>query len=96
MKQLFTIVILLCSSALFAQSSKSSLLGNWVKAKAEYKNGEELPDEAEIKYSYQRYSFEKPNRAFVALDYNSKGMAFTFVVTNNLLQLRNFPRVYGE
>lgn len=89
MKYILTLLIILSCTTLFAQSNKSQLIGNWVKLKVEYKDGEELPDGEGLKYSYLRYNFESPNKAFVSFAYDDKGTAMTFSTNNNVLELKN-------
>lgn len=89
MKQVLTLFLFLSYSSLFAQTSKSQLLGSWVKSKVEYKDGEELSDGEALKYSYLRYSFENPNKVFVGFAYDDKGTQMTFSINNNVLELKN-------
>lgn len=89
MKHILTLLIALSWSALFAQNSKSQFIGSWVKSKVEYKDGDELSDGEALKYSYLRYNFETPNRALVSIEFNAKGTAMTFSISNNVLELKN-------
>jgi tetratricopeptide (TPR) repeat protein len=89
MRQILILLLILSCSSLFAQTGKSQLMGSWIKSKVEYKDGEELPDGEALKYSYLRYHFEAPNKAYVALAYNDRGTAMTFHTNSNVLELKN-------
>lgn len=88
-KHILTLLFVISWSSLFAQISKSQLMGSWVKSKVEYKDGEELPDGEALKYSYLRYQFENPQKVFISFAYDDKGTAMTFSMNNDVLELKN-------
>ncbi|GGK80574.1 hypothetical protein ACD591_09975 [Rufibacter glacialis] len=89
MRQLITIALWLCCGCVFAQDGPKALLGSWVKAKVEYRDGTALPDEDGVKHSYLRYSFEKTSRLFVALAYEDKGMAMAYSMGKGILEVKS-------
>jgi len=89
MKQILTVMFVFSCSLLFAQTSKNQLIGSWIKVNVEYKDGAELSDMEALKYSYLRYNFDQPNKFFISIDYNDKGTAMTYSLSNNLLVLKN-------
>lgn len=86
---LLLLLLMFASSPLFAQANKSGLLGSWVKVKVEFKDGVALSDEETIKYSYLRYNFENPNKAYVGFTFEDKGTVMTFSLNSSVLELRN-------
>lgn len=89
LKLALLLILIFANNSLFAQTSKSGLMGNWTKANVEFNDGAALSDEEALKYSYLRYSFENPDKVFASLAYDSKGTAMTFRVNNGILELIN-------
>src|SRR5687768_13004036 len=89
MKFIFTFSLLLINHLIFAQADKDLIFKNWVKTNLQYKNGEELSDDQQIKFSYIRYSFEKPNKVFISFNFNDKGTSLTFNINNKILEIKN-------
>jgi tetratricopeptide (TPR) repeat protein len=90
MKHLFPLFILFVIVLPgFAQAKKDFLYKSWVKVAVIYRDGQELSDDLELKYSYTRYLFEKPNRLFVSTDTKGKGASFTFLLKDRVLEVKN-------
>jgi len=88
MKTCFTILLMLCSAALFAQSAEK-LYGNWIKVKTIYKDGGELNDYDLIKYNYTKFSFGKPDKCIIALSYDQWGEPVHFMLGYDELFIKN-------
>lgn len=88
MRSFFTILLMLCGVALFAQSNEK-LYGKWVKVRTIYKDGSELYDSDLAKYDYTKFIFSKPNKCTIALRYDHWGAPVNFSVSTNILQIEN-------
>lgn len=89
MRFFITFCCLVTSLNLYAQTSNQSLFGSWVKTHVEYKNGEELPDEKQVKSAYLKYIFSKADDFRMCFDYRSKGMEMTYGLDGNVLEIKN-------
>lgn len=87
MKTQLNIIILLfaCLTNLKGQD----IFGKWVKTKIEYVDRSELPNEILLKFSFLRYSFEKPNKFYMTSSYDDKGIALFFERNNNIVEIKN-------
>jgi hypothetical protein len=87
MRKLLLFAILLLALIQISQA-QTKLTGSYIKTKVTYRDGVELEDDMELKFSYLKYSFE-PKQVHIAVVYNSKGNIFDFTYKKNILQLKN-------
>ena len=91
-KYCFTIILLCACLSLRAQQvadPNAQIYGTWVKTKVVYNGGKELTEDMELKYTYQRYCFEKPNKLFTAFSYDSKLEKRIFQVNGTFLDMKS-------
>lgn len=88
MKFYFTFLILFACLTSAAQLN-TKLYGNWIKTKVTYKDGQELTDDNILKYDYLKYSFSKPNKASIALSFDSGNDNLTYEVSSDVLLIKN-------
>jgi tetratricopeptide (TPR) repeat protein len=88
MKYCFISLLLLIALTSAAQSN-TPFYGNWIKTRVTYRDGQELTDDNSLKYDYLRYSFEKPDKLWLAFAYHAKGSTFKYSFSGNTLQVEN-------
>lgn len=91
-KLLILSIFLLIHQLTYAQIMQ----GNYIKTKITYRDGAELEDQNALKYSYLRYSFDKPGQVRVSTSYDSKGTAFKTAISGDKLELRNAYGIINE
>jgi tetratricopeptide (TPR) repeat protein len=89
MKCLFAALFVTLSSSLFAQINTGKIYGTWVKCKASYRDGAELPDDHVMKYTYFKYSFIRPDKLMASVSYFEQGTEMLFEIKNNELVLKS-------
>jgi tetratricopeptide (TPR) repeat protein len=86
-------IILLCfcilSTSVFAQIKQTDLYGSWVATGITYLNGEVLPDENILKYTYVKYSFGPPNKLFHSSVYHNLGTELLFSLVGDRIKFQN-------
>ena len=83
------LVLVFITTSVRSQSFHVDILGDWIKTQVTFINGEELPDHKEIKHNYIRYTFEPQNKLFIGFVFDSKGTAFSYRISNNILETIN-------
>jgi tetratricopeptide (TPR) repeat protein len=87
MKIIILLILVFIFKISFAQNNIDLIIGHWVKTKIEYKSGEQLPDDKEIKHSYTRYSLDKSSKIFISSDYNDLGLKMFFKLKHQQLDI---------
>jgi len=85
MKHSIIVLLTLISTSLYSQVNPSQIWGSWVVSKVCYKDGTELPDENITKYTYIKYTFEKPDKMYHSGVFNEKGSNYIFAINRNEL-----------
>jgi hypothetical protein len=88
-KIILSIICLSVNLSLFAQIRSSFLYGSWIKCKAIYSDGSELPDDSPVKYSFIKYTFTKPDRVSVTLSYAENGKSNLFELSDGALNIKS-------
>jgi hypothetical protein len=82
-------LLLLISVNTFAQISTKLLKGSWVKARIEFKNGDEITNDIPTKYGYVRYNFLNSDEITVQADYTFRGIKLNYSIDGDLLNFKN-------
>lgn len=72
-----------------AQFKPSDLFQSWVLTQVQYNDESEVPDQDITKYSYQKYTFTKPNVLNLAFDYDYLGDEMSFELKGNRLAIKS-------
>jgi len=88
MKYRIILLLSLISGSLYSQINPSQIWGNWVVSKVNYADGTELPDENIIKYTYLKYTFQKPDLIYHSGIYSERGTKYLFQISRNELLLQ--------
>jgi tetratricopeptide (TPR) repeat protein len=89
MRFLIPFCCLLTSFHVYAQTRDQLFKGSWVKTQVVYKNGEQLPDDNQLKSSYVKYVFSNPDLLAISFDFRYNGAKMTYEVDKNILEIKN-------
>lgn len=92
MKLSLTFFFILLSLSLSAQINPDNIWGNWVKTKITYPDGIELPDDMDVKYSYVKYCFSRPDKIMISQSFNENSKPLDFGLYLNQLEIHVTPR----
>jgi hypothetical protein len=86
MKTLLSAVIL--AVAPLQNIYTQDLFNKWIKTNAEFIDQRELSNENPLKYQYVKYTFEKPNKVFIGLTFDTK-IALFFEKVGSEIKVKN-------
>jgi len=89
MRYFFVLLLLLITCSIQAQVNPSKIYGTWVKCKATYSDGVELPDDHVMKYTYFKYKFEQPDKVQATVSYFEFNAPMLFEINYGMLEFKS-------